>query len=166
MRFSIRWLLATVIFAAIAAAATARPNYWWACGLWSAAVATLCAALVGSIICQNAKRAFWISFAVFGWAHFVLAFGPWFHDHTGGLLLTRQLLIKIGQAANPAVKDIDTSQIWIEHTDPAFLIHAYPSMQFIVAGQSLFTVLIALAGGYIGRSFYRTGRGNALVPPR
>src|SRR5215208_3826450 len=98
MRFSIRWLLGMIIFAAVGAAATARPSSWWASGLWTFAIAMLCTSLIGSIVRQGAKRAFWISFAIFGWMYAVLVFAPWFDGRTSSLLLTTMLLSKIGQA--------------------------------------------------------------------
>jgi hypothetical protein len=160
MRFSIRWLFAIFVLAATTTAATTRPSYWWACALWTAAIATLCASVAGSAICQGPKRAFWISFALFGWIYAVLVFGPWFDSRTGGLLITRPLLAKIGRAAGVATTELDAPNIWADHSNPLFSIQAYGSTQFIVASQSLMTVLIALAGGCVGSYFYRSGRGN------
>ena len=65
------------------------------------AIGVLLAAVVGASVAAGRRRAFWLGFAVFGWAYGVLAFGPWLRDEIRPRLLTSTAIDVLGRALAP-----------------------------------------------------------------
>lgn len=75
-RFSIRQLLAATALVALGCFALLNASPIVAAAMMSAVAVLLLAAVVLSIYRTGDKRAFWIGFALFGWAYLLLCYGP------------------------------------------------------------------------------------------
>lgn len=73
-RFSLLHFLIVITLLAIGLGALASGSRLAASGVYSLFLVLICLALAGAIIVRGESRAFWIGFAVFGWAYFFLAF--------------------------------------------------------------------------------------------
>ena len=161
-QFPIRAALALVAVAGVGWAALVKPSFLWA-GVWFTATMTaLGLSLVAAAVRRGRARPFWLGFAVFGWGHMVLALGPWFEDATGELIITRQLLELVGPAVGHEVVDpFGQEGIWRYlslSNSPRAGMQGYASRTkqsfyytYIVVGQSMTTLLIATAGGFISQ---------------
>jgi hypothetical protein len=158
IRFSIRVLLASAGLVAIGCAALVRPSYFWSGLLCTFAIAVLVSALVAIAYRRGRSRAYWVGFAVFGWGHMLLALGPWLDNYTGEFILTRQLLDRLGYVIGHKVADlVEMPGIW--HNLPYAAnggSSTYIYLTYLVSGQSIFTLLIAVAGGLIAQQIYVT----------
>lgn len=67
MKFSVRYGLGMVAAIATAAAALARPNYWWSILLTVGMFFLLATSVIGAAFGRRETRIFWCAFAVFGW---------------------------------------------------------------------------------------------------
>ncbi|HEV3116941.1 MAG TPA: FG-GAP-like repeat-containing protein, partial [Gemmataceae bacterium] len=85
-RFSIASLLGIVVFLAVALAALREATELCDSALFSAAVALLLVSVLLGVYRTERKRAFWLGFALFGWAYLVLTLVP----HIEQRLLTRK----------------------------------------------------------------------------
>lgn len=150
-QFSIRRSLAVVAFVALSCAALVRPSFFLAGCLWAISLSGLALGLVAVICKKPPDRVFWLGYSIFGWGHMVLALAPWFDDRSGEFILTRQLLDRLGSALGHDVSDT-TSMPGIWHNLPYAIdgVH-YGYLTYLVAGQSAFTILIAVAGGFASR---------------
>lgn len=145
VRFSLMNVFAAVALLAIASAALVRPSLFWARLVWSLAIVVL----VSSVLCciyRQQTRPFWAGFATFGWGHMVLSLAPWFDHYTGRLLFTRQILINMGDLLGQ-----DNRYISIIWSSPV----GTTAFAFLIIGQSLLTLVVALLGGWIGRAIGR-----------
>ena len=169
MRYSLATLLGIVSFIAVGCGALASSSLFMASVFFSLAVATLTAAVVGAAVTSGAARAFWIAFAVFGWMHFVLAIGPWFDDHTGELLVTRQALDRMGLAMNYDVSEhTQMPGIWLNlpYASGNRARSSYPHLAFVVIGQCLFSVAIGWIAGAVTSALYsRQAKGAGSRQP-
>lgn len=77
LRITIRQLITLVLFVGFALAALRAANPGWAAASILASLSILCTATLGSVIGDGRTRSLWIGFALFGWAYFLLHFGPW-----------------------------------------------------------------------------------------
>jgi hypothetical protein len=77
LRISIRGLIALVLLVGFALAALRGASLGWATASILMALLALCTATLGSLTRSGPRRAPWLGFAVFGWAYFLLHFGPW-----------------------------------------------------------------------------------------
>ena len=111
-----------------------------------------------AIACRrNRSRAFWLGFSVLGWEHMILALAPWFDDHTGELILTRQLLDMLGHALGHDVTEPGAMSGILYNMSWASTGDGYTYLTYLVSGQSLFTLLIAMAGGFVAQCLYAKG---------
>jgi hypothetical protein len=76
-RFSIRTLLALILFIGVSIAALRGATAVWASVMILAALGAICGATVGAALIRGSARAAWLGFAVFGWAYFLLCLSPW-----------------------------------------------------------------------------------------
>ena len=127
-RFSIRALLALILFIGVGIAALRGATAIWASVMILAALGAVCAATVGAALIQGAARPAWLGFAVFGWAYFLLCLSPWGGEY--GLGPARFLT----RAANGLLLQIDPGLV-----------------EMPVGGQEDFVVF---AGTGKSRSFY------------
>jgi hypothetical protein len=77
LRVTIRALVALVLIIAFALAALRGANVGWAAASILATLVALCTATLGGLVRRGPSRPEWIGFALFGWAYFLLHFGPW-----------------------------------------------------------------------------------------
>lgn len=76
LRFSIRGLIALVFLIGFSLAALRGASLGWATASLLLALIALCTMTAGALTGRRAGRAPWVGFAVFGWAYFLLHFGP------------------------------------------------------------------------------------------
>jgi hypothetical protein len=156
-RLSLRSLFAIVASAAVATAVLLRPSFFIASAVWSVTVLVLGAAIIGAVASSGASRAFWTGFALFGSVHLILATAPWFDDVTGEFIVTRQILDKLGAilqydvAELPSMPGIWHNLPWSVGDKPT---EGYGYLPYLMAGQSIFSLVIGYMGGAIGRYFY------------
>ena len=153
-KLSIRSLLGLVAFCAVAVAALGKPSYFCASVIWTMATLSLVVGVVGTVCTNGQSRAFWIGYSVFGWFHMILAMAPWFDDLSGEMIITRQLLDKLGAWLGYEVADHATMPgIW-HNLRYASNGKSYQYLTYLAAGQSLFTVVVGMLGGCIARYMY------------
>ncbi|MFN0020449.1 MAG: hypothetical protein ACKVP0_19505 [Pirellulaceae bacterium] len=73
-RFSLLHFLIVITFLAVGLGALASGSRLASSGVYTLYLGLICLALTGAIIVRGESRPFWIGFAVFGWAYFLLAF--------------------------------------------------------------------------------------------
>ncbi len=158
-RFSLLVMFVAIALVAVGCAAMVKPSYAWASAIWTIAMAPLAGSMIGCFYGTRQSRAFCAGFACFGWGHMVLCFAPWFESHTGELLFTRSILSFVGERLGHG--EYRAGGIWnqilgFNYTDKGFVYFT-----FIIIGQSLMTLLIALLGGLLGQHL-----GSLSVQPR
>ncbi len=161
VQLSIRAVFAVTAFIAVACAALAKPSFLWASALWTLTMAVLAMGLVAIACRRDRSRIFWMGFSLFGWGHMILTLAPWFDDNTGEFILTRQLLDLAGHALGHDVAEITTMPgIW-RNLPYASTPGGYTYLTYLVAGQSLFTLLVATVGGFATRCISDAGDQNS-----
>jgi len=157
-RISLRSLFIVVAVAATATAVLLRPTFIVASAVWSLSLLILGAAIVAAFCSAGGARAFWAGFALFGCAHMLLALGPWFVEHSGRFIVTRQLLDHVGNALDYDVTGHNAQErLWenIIFAQGRLPSDGYGYYSYVIAGQSIFSLLIAYFGGVIGGCFHR-----------
>ena len=86
MQFSLRHLLVSVAFVAVACTALLNANPWWVRGSWLVGVGLLFGAVVQALFRRGQRRAFWTGFAIAGWLCVVAGTNAF-----DGLRIVRQL---------------------------------------------------------------------------
>jgi hypothetical protein len=156
-RISLRGLFAVVGFAAFATAVLLRPSFFVASAVWSLTLLILGAAVVAAVCSSGKTRAFWAGFAFFGCAHMMLALGPWFADYTGRFIVTRQILDMLGRALNYDVRELTVNpRFWhnLGWSSDAPATDGYGYYNFLIPGQSFFSLVIGCLGGLMGQFFF------------
>src|ERR1700733_7909589 len=74
IRFPIAALMVAVLIVALGLAALRNSSATWAGVTFLVTCAVLCLAVVGIVCDGDARRAWWLGFALFGWGYLVLAF--------------------------------------------------------------------------------------------
>jgi hypothetical protein len=74
VRFPIAGLMGAVLVVALGSAALRNASTTWAGATFLLTCGVLCLAVVGIVCRGDAKRAWWLGFALFGWGYLVLAF--------------------------------------------------------------------------------------------
>src|SRR3954451_23898489 len=92
LRFSIRGVMGSVLFAGVGVAALRSATDWWASGLFTATLLGLSLAALFAAYRRGPRRAFWSAFVAFGAGYLVLAFGPWCETSIRPRLLTTKIL--------------------------------------------------------------------------
>lgn len=75
-QFSIKALLGLAAFVAAACAALLNASEWWASATCTITLVVLLVAVLRSVFRRGPSRAFWLGFAIFGWAYVLLTFWP------------------------------------------------------------------------------------------
>jgi hypothetical protein len=169
LRFSLKTMLLLFTVVAVCIAGLVYSNIAWAAFFYTVAFVIVLTGIVGALVRRGPARAFWIGFALFGGGYFALA------------LIGENSLARFGsdmrQGAQPPKLATTQVFIWAEryiHTDasnnsntarfnPNLVFNsggiAYyqltPSQYFVQIGHSIFTLIIALMGGWIGLQFSR-----------
>jgi hypothetical protein len=76
LRVTIRGLSVLVLLLGFGFAALRGATLGWATASILAALLTLCASTLGAVVRGGPSRPAWLGFAIFGWAYFLLHFGP------------------------------------------------------------------------------------------
>jgi hypothetical protein len=76
LRFNIASILGVILFLAVGFAALRESNDYWDSGLFTLTLGVLLVSVLLSVHRSQAKRAFWIGFALFGWGYLGLSLVP------------------------------------------------------------------------------------------
>lgn len=172
-QFSLRRLFAVVVFVAVACTALLHPTFWVGT-IFALLLVTLGIAVLNAILARGLQQAYWIGFAVFGIGYFWIiqqpysasdydTFSRWGFRKEGPLVTTYALFWGYELLPNRArvlsVDDIITRKSsWVylgmRPLQPDATGETITLESFMFVGQSLWTFLIACAGGWIGRLLY------------
>jgi hypothetical protein len=94
LRYNIASILGAVLFFAVGFAALREADDLWDSGLFSLTLGLLLAAVLLAVHRTEARRAFWIGFALFGWGYLSLSLIP----STESRLITTKALAYLDQA--------------------------------------------------------------------
>lgn len=142
--------------------AVITPSFFWASILWSLTVAALAVGVLAAAFRRDGSQAFWCGFSLFGSGHMVLSLAPWFADRTGALIFTRLLLDRLAYMLGHEATEIPSTMGFWEALSRAASGGGYEYLNYLVAGQSLCTLAIAVTGGFIGQYVHRQGVGRGL----
>jgi WD40 repeat protein len=175
VRFSIASLLGLVLFVAVAFAALLRADGLWDSTVFSLTLGLLSASVLQAIHHTESRRAFWLGFAVFGWAYLGASLIPPVESR---LLTTRALDyldLKVPRSAsnNPSIavtsvafspqgRTLYTSQgstirLWDVTTGRPLAGPRGTTENFLRIGHSLTALVLAFLGGHLSRSLHATG---------
>lgn len=151
LRHTLKSLMIVVATIGVGVAALARPNKGWAIILSAFFLILLLTSLLGILLRRGPRRAFWIGFALFGWAYLApLVFGKddfrslLSLDHLvyGPLIGTLDFMVILGLGDKERIADLGAlGQV----DDESRLIVAF----------SVLGLLFACLGGLIARRFVR-----------
>lgn len=185
-QFSIKALLGTTAFVAIGCAALLNASEWWASVTCTLVLGVLLVAVLRSVFCRGPSRAFWLGFAILGWAYVLLIFWPMGPDPTfpcqRHLLTTKlanwayfELLPLVRTPPSPPIPVAPLSGpsrgvVTVKVRDEYRLIEGpaapaapvapktyYPDFTpFLTIAEWLWTFVLAIVGGVLARCFYAT----------
>src|SRR5262245_1142272 len=95
-QFSLASLLAIVVGVGFLLAGLTNPTTLLGSAAQTTALALLLYALLGAALRSAQERNFWIGFAIFGWAYFILVFSDPFKLEVGNQLITTRVLLWAG----------------------------------------------------------------------
>jgi hypothetical protein len=165
MRFSLKTMLAASAFIAVSVAGLHYANLPWAAFFYTAAFLSVLTGIVGSLVCSWPTRAFWIGFAVFGGGYFWLA-------------LIHEARVEVqGFGVQVPEPDLGTTHllIWADRLlrsersgTPGFQRRSLSGPRstreyFVQVGHGIFTMLLALIGGALGKAFAQHGRATSCA---
>ena len=143
-RFSLFGLVWVVVVAAFGFAALRHPSEVWETATLSAVLCALFVAIIGMVGSRRDSRAFWIGFALFGWAYLWLAFGE-FRRYSQRLLTDHVLSF--------FWRELEQSGVFRVPSGTSY-VHRPNQDQFIQIGHLILVSLFALCGGVLCRYFY------------
>jgi hypothetical protein len=170
LRYTLRQLLGLAVLVALALPALMYPSLWWAAAWLSGCLLVLGVSLLGTINRDADRRAFWIGFALFGWAYMIMLYGPVLDRHVGHRLATTKVLaylqLRVHRASgqpkffDPGPSEIALDPAWESYTI-ATETHEFPIPVpqwdfFQQVGHSLFALLLACFGGLVSKWLYST----------
>jgi hypothetical protein len=170
MRFSMKTLLVAITFIATSCGGLLYANALLAICFTTAAFAFVLVGTLAALLSNGQAKPYWIGFAVFGAAYFGCAMfaerpidipSQWTIKQLGDRSIPSEpYLVTTGllMLANPYVDQLPTRKFGV----PAFFRIGW----FVSIGHSVFTVLVALVGGSVGRwiggRFAREDRSAAI----
>jgi hypothetical protein len=165
LRFSIAALMLTVGIAGAGFAALRADSSLAADAMFTATCGVLLLAILAACYRQDARRAFWVGFALFGWSYFVLAFAPWFESDVRPRLLTNRLFTQLYPrvVGMPPGSFAHYNNFWLADsgTGKWSLVRNGSSDHFEHTAHCLAALAAGLAGGILGRCLFATrGRGD------
>ena len=151
IKYSLLTLLAVTAVIAIALVALRTGDWFWSRFLFTLTLGIHLAAVLGVFLSTGRPRAFWIGFAVFGWA-------CWFVTNSDSLRIAEHQLFS---------RQIHTMlQEYVPKGNDGIVIESHGSRITIFSHRqivhSTFGLLFALVGGMVGVSLYA----NACSRPR
>jgi hypothetical protein len=147
------------------------PSLWWAAAWLSGCLLVLGVSLLGIVNREAGRRAFWIGFALFGWAYMIMHYGPVLDRHVGHRLVTTKVLAYLElrlheRTGQPKLFDPSPAAIALQPTEwnsytistetNSFPIPVPQWDFFQQVGHSLLALLLACLGGLVSRWFYST----------
>ena len=142
-----------VLVAAIACAALRGGDWFWARAMFSVTAVIMLSAILAAIYRTGATRACWIGFALFGWAYLLSEFLP------ASRLVEHHL---------PSTQVDAWLREYSSETSLAYGVDLGGGRVVVTSFQqilhSIFALICAVVGGFVGRYFYRTRNGGQ--PPR
>jgi hypothetical protein len=177
LRFNIAGLLVVILVLAVGFAALRQADEAWESGLFSLLLLGLLLAVLMSVHRGEAKRAFWVGFALCGWVYLGLSLVPSVESrlvttkalayldskvpgHPSAVLAVR--LTGMGSGSSGAQIQIDSAASNVRFWDAATgrLLSGWggTTANFIGIGHSLFALLAAWLGGLVSRRLYRHSR--------
>jgi hypothetical protein len=188
IRFTIASLLVVVLFAAVGFAALRESNEIWDNGLFTLTLIVLLASTLLGIHRSDARRAFWIGFALFGWIYLGLSLVPSIESR----LITTEVLAYLDSkvpgrpqnffklhvtgtisgtpgnqvqavAFSPdgnrlATSSLGTVRLWDATTGRLLGGWGGTTENFVRIGHSLFALLAGWFGGLLSRRLWRASR--------
>jgi hypothetical protein len=166
LRFNIGTLLAIVLFLAIGFAALREATDLWDSGVFTLTSVVLLVGVMLSVHRTGKGRAFWLGFALFGWAYLVASLIPsvesrllttkgltYLNSKIPGRAVTASFTITantggtvdvIGSPPNGQTLTATSVRLW---NTPAGRFLAVSPESFVRIGHSLLSLIVALAGG-------------------
>ncbi len=155
---------------ALALPALIYPSLWWAAAWLSGCLLMLGVSLLGIVNRDADRRAFWIGFALFGWAYMIALYGPFLDRRVGHRLATTKVLAYLQlrrheAPGQPVLFDPSPAQIALHPAWDPYTIPIAPNSTpipvpqwdfFQQVGHSLFALLLASFGGLVSKWFYST----------
>ena len=153
VRFTIRGLMALVLLLGFGFAALRGATLGWAVASILIALLALCSATLGAVVRCGSSRPSWVGFAIFGWAYFLLHFGPWAEWTTGyspahftTWAIDRLLLSRLDPEleAGQAISGVESFVILSSGKSGSFfcaVFHTIASLLFGLIGSALGIVL-------------------------
>ena len=153
-QFSLAVAFGATTIASITIAALCRGDWFWARVMFSVTLGLFLAAILGALYRTGVNRAFWIGFAVFGWAYILLAFVPSLRvagHHLLGSEVNSYLKKYAPDASSRTVIDSGGSRIVV--------------FSFSQIGHTVVALVFAVVGGLAGVYFYWTSRNRRPASP-
>jgi hypothetical protein len=190
-RYSIASLLGLVLFVAVAFAALRQADDLWDSAVFSLTVGLFLASVLHTVHRTGRRRAFWLGFAVVGWAYLIARLVPPVESRlltTKGLAYldskipgrdpTLRLAVRWRNSGNVVSfspdgrvwgeTDRQTIRIWNATTGRLLSGPSATSEDFVRIGHSLLALVLAFVGGQLSRWLFdreRDGQpGGSTVP--
>lgn len=141
MRFSIRTLLGLTACAAVAFWVMLKADRVLTMVAFTATALVLLYSVVAAIRSQNAQRAYWIGFAVFGWGYFLLFL--FIGRSRGSLLITNTLLENLVELLIRSRE--------LRAPMRALGIRTISPSNILPVGNCVFTLVLATFGGFVAK---------------
>jgi hypothetical protein len=188
LRFNIASILGVILFLAVGFAALRESNDYWDSGLFTLTLGLLLASVLLSMHRSEAKRAFWIGFALFGWGYLGLSLVPsiksrllttkglaYLDSILPGRTLRVSSLVLTGTASGGSGSQIQSVAFTIDGTKLATsnqcVVRVWDAAtgrllsgwggtteNFIRIGHSLLALVAAWLGGHVSRRLSRGSR--------
>jgi hypothetical protein len=164
-RYSIASGLAIIGILGVALAAFRDPSYLWANVTFSAALAALVLAIINAVYSRGARRAYWLGFALCGWAYFAITSVPGLRQSLCPRLVTEVIfdLLYLNVAPQAPVAPPAPEIGWSAWSQPdrtngvgypIGTVSLVSSEAFRQIGHSMAALLVAVLGGIYARGRY------------
>jgi hypothetical protein len=186
IRFNISTLVVLILALAIGFAALRESNDLWASGLFTLTLGVLLTSVLLAVHGKDAKWAFWLGFALFGWGYLALSMVPPIESRlmttkalayldskvpgrsaaftlystlNSGIGSNQLQAVRLGPDGNPlATTNQGQLRIWDVVTGRLLAGWGGTTENFVRIGHSLLTLLAAWIGGLLSRRLWRTSR--------
>ncbi len=158
IRFPIAALMVAVLIVALGLAALRNSSATWAGVTFLVTCAVLCLAVVGIVCDGDARRAWWLGFALFGWGYLVLAF--WSSVELPTMVLLDAISERLGLAVQfrggmRGMGGMRSARLWGFDMFGGFNGFGGPGDRSIQQiSHCLWALLAALLGGIIARLLF------------
>jgi hypothetical protein len=152
MRFSVKTLLKITAFVALSIAGLLYANAVWSAFFTTSVFFLILFAIVAAALRTSEARVFWFSAAVFGAGYFIFAVFVERELHPEG---KHRVIIRSGNSWTSHAPHLVTTHLllWADsHLERSLPTWRRPAAlrEFVTIGHSIFTVIVAVAGGWLG----------------